>query len=449
MLDQNLTFTATVTSQAKGTPTGTVSFFDGVAKLGDSNLNSSAVAAFTLSTLSLGTHSITATYHGDANFAPSTSTVLYEIVQGAIVALFPTSLNFGNYTVGITSSQKGVTLENTGNIGLAIKLIGITGTNSGDFAQTNNCSSPIAPNGSCTINVIFKPTGTGTRNANLSITDNAPDSSQTVTLSGAGIAPIVTPRPKSLSFGPQLLGTTSQPLPVVLSTNGTLNISSITATAQFAQTNNCGTGLSAGGSCTINVTFRPTANGPQSGTLTISDNGQASPQTVPLSGTGIAPSVSLSVSSLALGQQLIRTTSASKSVTLSNTGKGPLNITSIKATGDFGQSNNCGTSVAAGAKCTINVTFKPTGTGARSGTLSITDNASGSPQKVTLTGTGIAVTISTTALSFGNQLVGTSSAVKLVTLTNHGTAALTISAITISGDYLKSTPPAGCWDQNP
>ena len=135
-----MTFTATVTAQGfKGAPTGTVSFYDGTTNIGNSNLNSSGVAILTTSNLSVGTHSITATYNGDTNFAPSTSPVLYQVVQGAIASLSPTSLNFGNQTVGITSSPQYVTLQNTGNINLTITSIQITGTNSGDFGQTNNC----------------------------------------------------------------------------------------------------------------------------------------------------------------------------------------------------------------------------------------------------------------------------------------------------------------------
>src|SRR5260370_8535193 len=82
------------------------------------------------------------------------------------------------------------------------------------------------------------------------------------------------------------------------------------------------------------------------------------------------------------------TTSAAQSVTLSNTGNASLNLTSVSASGDFAQTNTCGSSVAASANCTISVTFTPTASGSRTGTLSITDNASGSPQSVSLTGIG-------------------------------------------------------------
>ena len=209
---QAVTFTATVTAQpgfTKGTPTGTVSFYDGTTNIGNSNLNSNGVATLTTSRLSVGTHSMTATYNGDTNFAASTSSVLSQVVQGAIALLSPTSLNFGNQTVGITSSPQNVTLQNTGNIKLTITSIQITGTNGGDFGEKNNCPSSLPPNNRCQISVTFKPTTTGTRNAAVNITDNAPNSPQSVPLTGVGVVPAVTFSPTSLTFPVQVVFTTS------------------------------------------------------------------------------------------------------------------------------------------------------------------------------------------------------------------------------------------------
>jgi hypothetical protein len=105
------------------------------------------------------------------------------------VSLSPTSLNFGSQAVGTTSAAQSVTLTNSGNAALSITSIGITGTNSGDFAQTNNC--PISPatlaaTASCTISVTFTPAATGTQTAAITITDNASGSPQSVSLSGRG-----------------------------------------------------------------------------------------------------------------------------------------------------------------------------------------------------------------------------------------------------------------------
>src|SRR5439155_14529234 len=109
-----------------------------------------------------------------------------------------------------------------------------------------------------------------------------------------------------------------------------------------------------------------------------------------LSGTGVAPGATLSPTSLTFASQNVGTTSAPQAATLSNSGSAPLSISSIAISGadsgDFAQTNNCSSSLAAGAKCTISVTFRPTATGTRTGTLTVTDNASGSPQAATLTG---------------------------------------------------------------
>jgi hypothetical protein len=259
---QTVTFTATVRAQPgfdKGTPTGTVSFYDGTTDIGNSNLNSSGVATLTASTLSVGTHSITAAYNGDANFLPSTSPVLYQVVQGAIAILSPTNLNFGNQTVDIKSSPQNVTLHNTGNIDLTITSIQITGMDSGDFGQKNNCPSALSPNSSCRISVTFTPTATGTRNASVSVTDNAPGSPQSVPLIGVGVLPAVTFSPTSLTFPTQLIFTTSPAQPVQLKNTGlgVLVISKITVGGAFIQINDCPKNVSPGTQCTINVKFHP------------------------------------------------------------------------------------------------------------------------------------------------------------------------------------------------
>jgi uncharacterized protein len=98
---------------------------------------------------------------------------------------------------------------------------------------------------------------------------------------------------------------------------------------------------------------------------------------------------------LAFGNQLVNSTVSAPPVTLTNPGNAPLAITSIKASGDFAETDNCGTSLAASASCNISVTFTPTATGARAGAISITDNAPASPQSITLSGNGADITITT------------------------------------------------------
>src|SRR5439155_11033492 len=108
-------------------------------------------------------------------------------------SLSPTSLTFPSQTVGTTGTAQAVTLSNSGSAALSITSIAITGTNSGDFGQTNNCGSSLAAGSSCAINVTFTPAATGTRSATLTVTDNASNSPQTASLTGSGVSSSGTP----------------------------------------------------------------------------------------------------------------------------------------------------------------------------------------------------------------------------------------------------------------
>jgi hypothetical protein len=155
---QNVTLTATVSSQGCGIPAGTVSFFDtstGI-NLGTSSLNS-RVATLQISALGPSTHSITATYSGDSNFGPSTSSALSQVVLGAAAKFSSTSLNFGNLTVATTSTPQIVTLTNTGDIPLTLYSITIAGANPANFTQTNNCGLALAGRPAAQSQLSFRP----------------------------------------------------------------------------------------------------------------------------------------------------------------------------------------------------------------------------------------------------------------------------------------------------
>jgi hypothetical protein len=220
--------------------------------------------------------------------------------------------------------------------------------------------------------------------------------------------PIASVAPMTLSFGNQPIGTTSAAGAVTVTNNGTapLSFTGIAAVGDFSVAANgttCTTNTNAplAGSCSISLTFTPTATGTRSGTLTITDNNNGvagSTQTVSLSGTGTGSSATLSGTSLTFAPQLVNSTSASQSVTLTNSGNVALTISSISVAGvnksDFSLTNTCGSGVAAGGNCTVSVMFTPTTSGSRNGSVQITDDAAGSPQAVTLSGTGEDFTIS-------------------------------------------------------
>jgi hypothetical protein len=199
--------------------------------------------------------------------------------------------------------------------------------------------------------------------------------------------------PGGLTFAAQSIGVTSpQQTVTITNTNDTaaVAISGITATGDFNQTNNCPASLSAGATCTLIVTFHPTAAGIRKGTIAVTDNAPGSPQVINL--TGSTSSVTLSASSLTYGTQTVGINSTVQSVTLTNSGTTTLTIASISGSGDFAETNSCGSSLPAGANCVINVTFKPTAPGQSLGAITISDNAPGSPRSILLTGTGVGQT---------------------------------------------------------
>jgi hypothetical protein len=203
--------------------------------------------------------------------------------------------------------------------------------------------------------------------------------------------------PPELIFATRVLGTASAAKKVTVTNQGssTLTINKIFIgglnASDFAETNTCGASLAAGASCTVSVTFTPTAKKARRAGLGISSSDPASPDAIALIGNGTV--VSLSEKNLSFGDQAVGTTSTPQSSMLTNTGSAQLNFTGISITGtnaaDFSQTNTCGTSIAAKASCTITVTFTPTATGTRKAGVSIKDDGGGSPQVVFLTGTGI------------------------------------------------------------
>jgi len=368
--------------------------------------------------------------------------------------LSATALGFQDQTVGTKSAPLALLLTNVGQGTLSISSIAIKGTPTPQFAQTNNCGSTIAPAGSCTIDVTFTPTTADNQAAQLIITDNAPGSPHTIPLTGIGSEPAASQVLLSktvLTFDSQTVNTSSVSQSVTLSNPGTtaLIITQVslsgTNAADFSETNTCGSSLATAKSCTLSLTFKPAGVGPRTALLLVADNANGSPQTVTVNGMGAAntnPVANVSPTTLTFPSQTVKTTSAALPVILTDTGSAALALTSITMSGaeaaEFAQTNTCGNSVAAGATCTVNVTFTPAATGSRSAQLQINDNAAGSPQIVAIIGTAIAistpvVTLAPASLNFGNQSVGVASPTLAVTLDNTGNSGLSISSIAISG----------------
>jgi len=256
--------------------------------------------------------------------------------------------------------------------------------------------------------------------AGLTVTDNAANSSQTVVLSATGMQPVVLSS-TSLNFGNVGENSPSPSQNIRLTNNqaAALTISGITlSNPDYTKTNTCSGSVAAKGSCTISVTLTPTSLGADNGTLSVNDSASNNRQTATMTGTGILPTT-LSATSLSFGNVPQRTSSTSKNITLYNYETVTLSISSI-ATGspDFTETDTCDGSVPAKGHCVITVTFTPSIIGAETGTLSVTDGASNSPQTASLSGTGTGqATVSPASLTFAVQKVGTTSVAKNVTLT--------------------------------
>lgn len=195
------------------------------------------------------------------------------------------ALGFGYHQIGTSTLPQKVTLTNGGIATLQISSIAI---DNGDFTQTNTCGSSLASHASCTIAVVFKPSQPSSESATLTITDNATNSPQTVTLTGIGSVTSVVVYPILVNFGAVSVGGGST-LPVVLAnaSNAALTIQQIvTAPSVYTQTNNCGSSVAPGQSCTVNVTFTPTQTGAVQGSLSMGLNGKPVKVVSKLNGSG-------------------------------------------------------------------------------------------------------------------------------------------------------------------
>jgi len=258
-----------------------------------------------------------------------------------------------------------------------------------------------------------------------------------------GSAPAAALLPVTLSLGTVGTGATTPAQAITLTNRGNaaltvtnVSITGTPATGSFTQSNNCPASLPPAGSCTINVSFTASASGASTGNLTVTDSAFDSPQFTTLGGAGGTVGATTNTSSLGFGNQAIGATSAAQSVTLSSTGDAILSISAISANGDFAETNNCGSFLAASSSCSLNVTFTPTASGTRTGTLTITSNAPGSPQTILLGGSGVlapAVSLTPTNLTFTSQVVGSTSAAQMVTLANPTSAGLSITGISLNG----------------
>jgi hypothetical protein len=361
------------------------------------------------------------------------------------ISLSPASLAFAPQLVGTTSAPQTMTFTNSGPSPVTIYYIAA----GNDFSETNNCGASVPPAGSCTITIAFRPISSGSQSGSMLISDSAIGAPQMASFTASAFSAVFL-SPASLAFGKQLAGIASANQTAALTNVGSvpLNITGFEAYGSFAQTNTCGASIAVGGTCTISVNFKPSAIGPQTGAIILTDNEFDSPQYLNLSGTGVS-TVSLSPPSLTFPSQLVNTTSAPQIVTLTNVGNTALTITSIAASGNFAETNTCGPSIPPAGACAISATFTPASTLILPAMLTITDNAIGSPQNLNLQGSAFTdVVLSANTVTFAAIPLGGTSLTTTVNVTNAAATPLTISSIAItgtnSGDFaqVNNCPPS-------
>jgi Abnormal spindle-like microcephaly-assoc'd, ASPM-SPD-2-Hydin/Beta-propeller repeat len=216
------------------------------------------------------------------------------------IQLNPASLVFPAQSSGTSSAPETVTITNGDNTLTGLSVGAPTGPDAGDFASTTTCPATLNPGAQCTVTVTFTPSASGVAKAAILLTDSAPDSPQTISLTGT--TSTLTLSASSLSFGTVPVGTTSAPQTLTATNQGTtaLTFSSITASGNFAEADNCTKApVQPSTTCTIQVTFTPSGTGSSVGSLTINDNAPGSPQVVLLNGSGIVQDFTLTASTKA------------------------------------------------------------------------------------------------------------------------------------------------------
>lgn len=388
--------------------------------------------------------------------------VPFAITGGPGAGTQPSALNFGKVAQGTTASPLPVALSNIGDQTLTIS--GISINNVTEFSQFNNCPATLAVGASCTIEVQFTPSAAGARTGTLTINSNALNGPQNVALNGNGAvfaqndlfvnATVVTSG--GFTDSVDTTQTTNQdgtdPLPdepcvgtgfsgagrfhtiwydYRPGSSGTMSLDTVNSTYDTVLTvwTGSGPGNLAEVACSddinpgivqqstlpsVSVTGGTTyhimlggygLNSTSNGTATFHLNGPA---------PSLSPSQTVSANLLSFSPVVPGQSSASKPVTLTAVNANVSSIV-INASGDFSQTNNCGSSLTAATSCTINVTFSPTALGARTGSLTVSSNATNSPSTVTLNGDGrdpfiIQVTRPVRPVKSGAELVVTAGA---------------------------------------
>jgi subtilisin family serine protease len=326
---------------------------------------------------------------------------LARILTTPVTSLAPRDLSFAAQPVGTTSPAQLTTLSNSGKATLSVDALSFEG----DFARMGGSCPTTLPlvlvgGAGCTIGIAFSPTASGVRDGQMTIFSNAAGEPAQVALAGTGLAPAATLSPPSLSFGMQQVSSVSAPQLVTLQSSGDLplTLAALSLSGPFTRTGgSCPfsfpANLAAGASCTIAVSFAPTAATRAFGTLQVSSDAPG-PAAVALGGVGTAPALGFGPVWLSFVTRPLDDPSPAQSVIVTNPGTAPLALEAITLSGDYARvGGSCAEAFPAsldpGASCSVLISFTPRAEGSREGLLSVESDVPGGPYSVRLMGAGL------------------------------------------------------------
>jgi HYDIN/CFA65/VesB-like, Ig-like domain/Cep192 domain 4/Transmembrane protein 131-like N-terminal len=396
------------------------------------------------------------------------STRLYRIVAFSLLfsallpqSLFagpsvtPTSLNFGQVTLGTVSSNSlaapTITVFNNGH--QSISLVQMLVSSSAFTVSGPSLPRTLSRGSRATFSVAFVPTAAGSYNGTISFTTTGHGATTlTVSVSGtAANAPpaqtyLLSPSATSLAFGKVLVGTSlSQTLSLSNTGNSSVNVSAVSLSgSSFSASGFSGpVTLAAGQALSFSVACSPSYTGSYTGSITVTSNATNSPASISLSGTGVQPAISVVPASVSFTSDTVGVTN-SQTVTISNPGTANLTISQAALVGSGFTYSGLALplTIVPGASSPFTVSFTPMSASTFSASLTLSNNAPTSSMAVPLSGTGTAPVLtlssSPTSLTFPSTTTGSSSAAQVVTLTNTGNSAVSISQVTPSSNFTVS-----------
>ena len=326
---------------------------------------------------------------------------------GKLIAT-PAAINFNNVKQGSTASAV-TTLKNVGTSNVTLSQINLNGSG----FSTSGIATPVlvVPGESLTLTVKYSPGSNRTSSGSISLV-SAQGGVTSVSVSGTMAQSSLNLSPASINFGNAVTGVANSQT-VQIGNPGTVPVTITAANISGAGFSTSGLilplTLSAGKTATFNLQFGPKSAGASSGSLTLASDASNSPSVVALSGAGVAPGLSLAVNPLNVnfGNVTVGST-ASRSVTLTNTGNSNVAISSTVLTGaNLSLSGGSAVTLTPSQSITLTVQYSPTTTASTTGTLAIASNANGAPSSIPISGNGVTQAQHTVLLSWNASTAAT------------------------------------------